>query len=208
MRRAEGRLHPEELGKIVNDLLAKHFPEIVDVGFTAEMEEELDDIANGERGWVPVLRGFYKPFEQDLHKASQNMEKVKLAEEATGEVCPNCGLPMVVKLGRFGKFAACSGYPNCKTTRPLLVKTGATCPECGGDLIQRRSKKKRTFYGCSNYPRCKFTQSRRPLPQRCPQCGGLLVASGKDRANCLKCEFKGKVADIKSATPEPAAVGT
>ena len=208
VRRAEGRLHPEELGKIVNDLLAKHFPEIVDVGFTAEMEEELDDIANGERGWVPVLRGFYKPFEQDLHKASQNMEKVKLAEEATGEVCPNCGLPMVVKLGRFGKFAACSGYPNCKTTRPLLVKTGATCPECRGDLIQRRSKKKRTFYGCSNYPRCKFTQSRRPLPQPCPRCGGLLVASGKDRASCLKCEFKGKVADIKSATPEPAAVGT
>jgi DNA topoisomerase-1 len=209
VRRAEGRLHPEQLGIIVNDLLAKHFPDIVDVGFTAEMEEELDDIARGERGWVPVLHGFYKPFEQDLLQASQNMEKVKLAEEATGEVCPQCGLPMVIRTGRFGKFIACSGYPNCKTTRPYLVKTGATCPECGGNLIERRSKKKRTFYGCSNYPRCKFTLNRRPLPQRCPQCGGLLVASGKERANCLKCTFKGKLADIQApAVAEPATAGT
>jgi len=209
VRRAEGRLHPEQLGIIVNDLLAKHFPNIVDVGFTAEMEEELDDIARGERGWVPVLHGFYKPFEQDLLQASQNMEKVKLAEEATGEVCPQCGLPMIIRTGRFGKFIACSGYPNCKTTRPYLVKTGATCPECGGNLIERRSKKKRTFYGCSNYPRCKFTQSRRPLPQRCPQCGGLLVAYGKEKASCLKCAFKGKLADIQApAVAEPAAAGT
>ena len=209
VRREEGRLHPEELGVIVNDILAKHFPEIVDVGFTAEMEEELDDIASGERGWVPVLHGFYKPFEQDLNKASQNMEKVKLPEETTGEVCPQCGLPMVVRVGRFGKFVACSGYPNCKTTHPYLIKIGVTCPECKGDLIERRSKKKRTFYGCSNYPKCKFTQSRRPLPQPCPQCGGLLVASGKDNANCLKCEFKGKLSDIQSPAPvEPATVGT
>jgi len=209
VRREEGRLHPEELGVIVNDILAKHFPDIVDVGFTAEMEEELDDIASGERGWVPVLRGFYKPFEQDLNKASQNMEKVKLAEETTGEVCPQCGLPMVVRVGRFGKFVACSGYPNCKTTHPYLIKIGVTCPECKGDLIERRSKKKRTFFGCSNYPKCKFTQSRRPLPQPCPQCGGLLVASGKDSANCLKCEFKSKLADIQApAVAEPAAAGT
>ncbi len=209
VRRAEGRLHPEELGVIVNDLLVKHFSDIVDVGFTAEMEEELDDIASGERGWVPVLHGFYKPFEQDLEKAGQNMEKVKLAEETTGEVCSNCGLPMVVKVGRFGKFVACSGYPNCKTTHPYMVKTGAICPDCGGHLIQRRSKKKRTFYGCSNYPKCKFVQNRRPLSQPCPQCGGLLVASGKDNANCLKCEFKGKLSDIESANKaEPTAVGT
>lgn len=204
VRRTEGRLYPEELGMIVNDLLTKHFPEIVDVSFTAEMEEELDDIASGERGWVPVLHDFYKPFEQDLLKAAQNMEKVKPAEEPAGESCPNCGLPMVVKMGRFGKFIACSGYPNCKTTKPYLNKIGVACPECGGELIQRVSKKKRTFYGCANYPRCKFTSSRRPLPQPCPQCGGLLVASGKDSANCLKCSFKGKLADIKAAEPAGA----
>jgi DNA topoisomerase-1 len=209
VRRAEGRLHPEQLGIVVNDLLAKYFPEIVDVGFTAEMEEELDDIARGERGWVPVLRAFYKPFEQDLLQASQNMEKVKLSEESAGEVCPQCGLPMVIRIGRFGKFIACSGYPNCKTTRPYLVKTGATCPECGGELVERRSKKRRTFYGCANYPRCKFTLNRRPLPQLCPRCSGLLVALGKEKAGCFKCSFKGKLTDIRvPAVAEPAAAGT
>ena len=206
VRREEGRLFPEDLGVVVNDLLAKHFPEIVDVGFTAQMEEELDDVATGERGWVPVLHDFYKPFEKDLLKANEQMEKVKLPEETTDEVCPNCGNPMVVRTGRFGKFIACTGYPECKTTKPYLLKVGVNCPECGGHLIERRSKNKRTFFGCSNYPKCKFTLSRRPLPEPCPQCGGLLVASGKDGTACTKCEFKGKVAELKTA--EPAVAGT
>jgi DNA topoisomerase-1 len=117
-------------------------------------------------------------------------------EEATDEVCPKCGKPMVVKFGRFGKFLACSGYPECKTTKPFLVKVGVKCPECGGELVVKKSKKKRTFYGCSNYPECNFILNTRPLPQPCPQCGGLLTVAGRGMVKCTKCEFRGKLKEI------------
>ena len=131
--------------------------------------------------------------EQSLNSASQLMERVKL-EEATDEICPECGKPMVIKFGRYGKFLACSGYPECKTTKPFLVKIGVKCPQCGGELIERKSKKKRTFYGCSNYPDCKFIMNARPLPQPCPQCGGLLTTYRRNLVKCTKCEYKGKLA--------------
>jgi DNA topoisomerase-1 len=191
-----GRFQPTKLGFVVNDLLAKHFPAIVDIEFTAQMEEELDQVASENKDWISVIQDFYTPFEKSLESATELMERVKV-EEATDEICPKCGKPMVVKFGRFGKFIACSGYPECKTTKPFLVKVGVKCPQCGGELVVKKSKKKRTFYGCSNYPECNFILNTRPLPQPCPQCGGLLTASGRNMAKCTKCEFKGKVKETK-----------
>jgi DNA topoisomerase-1 len=197
-----GKFQPTKLGFVVNDLLAKHFPTIVDIEFTAQMEEELDQVASENKDWVSVVQDFYKPFEKSLESAAELMERVKV-EEATDEVCPNCGKPMVVKFGRFGKFIACSGYPDCKTTKPFLVKVGVKCPECGGELVVKKSKKKRTFYGCSNYPECNFILNTRPLPQPCPQCGGLLTAYGRNIAKCTKCEFKGKIGEADNTAVEP-----
>jgi len=202
-----GKFQPTKLGFVVNDLLAKHFPAIVDIEFTAQMEEKLDQVANEKRDWVAVVRDFYKPFEKSLESAAKLMERVKV-EEATDEVCPKCGKPMVVKYGRFGKFIACSGYPECKTTKPFLIKVGVKCPKCGGELVVKKSKKKRTFYGCSNYPECNFIVNARPLPQPCPQCGGLLTAYGRNIAKCTQCEFKGKIGDAEKTEIEPEKAKT
>ncbi|MBC7233162.1 MAG: type I DNA topoisomerase [Chloroflexi bacterium] len=193
--RVNRHLIPTELGFLVNDLLVEHFPDIMDIQFTARMEEDLDRIAAGEREWVSVLREFYGPFEQTLQMAEQNMAKVDLTPEETGLVCEQCGSPMVVKFGRYGKFIACSNFPQCRNTKPYVVKTGAKCPECGGDLVERRTRNKRIFYGCANYPQCKFTIWQRPLPDPCPQCGGLLIEFRKGKAKCLRCRqiFKSEV---------------
>jgi len=199
-----GRFQPTKLGLVVNDLLARHFPEIVNIEFTAQMEEELDQVASENKDWVAVVRDFYTPFEKSLTSAAELMERVKV-EEATDEVCPKCGRPMVVKYGRFGKFLACSGYPECKYTKPFMVKVGVKCPLCGGELVVKKSKKKRTFYGCSNYPKCKFIVNARPLPQPCPQCGGLLTAYGRNMVKCTKCGYKGKLKEIdKEGTKQEA----
>lgn len=185
VERVDRWLQPTELGTLVCDLLIKHFPEIMDVGFTAQMEEELDLIASGEKERVPVLREFYQPFEKALKRAEEEMEKVE--DEPTGELCEECGSPMVFKFGRYGKFIACSNYPNCKNTKPYLVKIGVSCPRCGGELVERRSRKGRRFYGCANYPECDFAVGRRPLPQPCPQCGGLLTIASRRLAQCIEC---------------------
>ncbi len=193
--KAKGNFQPTELGIVVNDLLTKYFSDIINIKFTARMEDELDEVAHENRDWVYVIQDFYTPFEKDLKNASLLMEKVKLADEVTEEICPKCRKPMVVKFGRYGKFLACSGYPECKTTKPFQVKTGVSCPECGSELVERLSKKKRTFYGCSNYPNCQFATNFRPLPQPCPKCGGLLTAYRQKWAKCTKCKYKGKLAE-------------
>jgi len=190
--KVKGVFQPTELGMAVNDLLVQHFPDIINVKFTADMENKLDDIANKGHAWPSVIRDFYTPFDKDLQRALQTAEKVKLADEETGDPCPKCGKPLVVKTGRFGKFIACSGFPECKHTQSYQVKVGANCPKCGKDIVQRVSKKKRTFYGCSGYPDCDFITSFRPLPQPCPTCGGLLTRHGR-QAWCAKCEYKGKI---------------
>lgn len=187
--KSNGSLLPTRLGILVNDLLNKYFADIVDIEFTAHMEDELDKIANENKDWVTVVREFYLPFEKSLNQAAELMEKLKL-EEPVSETCPECGRPMVIKFGRYGKFIACSGYPECKYTKPFLVKIGVKCPECGGEIVERLNKKKRTFYGCSNYPDCKFIINFRPLPQPCPQCGGLLTVYRKNWARCTKCQHK------------------
>ena len=196
--RERGSLHATRLGEVVNDQLTGHFPEIMDPGFTAQLEERLDQVASGEREWVPLLREFYGPFTQALEKAQREMPRITV-EEPTEEVCEVCGRPMVVKRGRFGPFLSCSGFPECKNSRPLLQKTGVACPNCGGDLVQRRGRDRgRTFYGCSNYPDCNFTVSRQPLEPPCPECSGLLVAAGRGRAQCTRCAYRGPVPEMEA----------
>jgi DNA topoisomerase-1 len=188
----QGQFRPSELGRVVNSLLTRHFPHIIDVGFTAKMEEELDGIARGEQEWISVLRDFYVPFEQSLAQAASQMEKVRW-EEVVDESCPQCGRPIVIRMGRYGKFLACSGYPQCQFTRPFVVKTGVNCPHCGKELVVRRNKQKHIFYGCSGYPQCQFLLNHRPLIQPCSQCGGLLVMAGKEKVKCINCDYSGEL---------------
>lgn len=182
----EKKLIPTELGLVVNDLLVEHFPTIFDVGFTSQMESELDDVASGERKWVPTLHEFYGPFAETLAQAEQTMEKIQIRDEPTDEVCEKCGRPMVVKLGRFGKFMACSGFPECRNSKPLLTRIGVTCSKCHqGEIVERRSKKGRKFYGCERYPECDFVAWDRPVAKPCPNCGAVMVAV--NRGKTLKC---------------------
>jgi len=196
-----GKFHPTELGIIVNKILTEHFPKIVDLGFTAQMEEQLDEIAQGKYEWIAALQEFYPPFQDMLDKAWTNLEKVSMTQ-VSEETCPNCGRSMVIKVGRFGKFLACSGYPHCKTTMPYVIKTGVACPQCGGELVERISKKKKVFYGCSNFPKCQFAVNRRPVDQPCPECGKLLVQYRGDWAKCLACQRKVKLSGLEKQKEE------
>ncbi len=189
VERVNRYLRPTELGFTINDLLVKHFPDIVDIEFTAHMENDLDRVASGQRNWVGLLQDFWVPFRASLEQAEQNIEKMEMPSEPTGLTCEKCGSPMVVKVGRFGKFIACSNYPACRNTKPYLVKTGVRCPECGGDLVQRRTRNKRVFYGCANYPDCHFSVWQRPLSEPCPKCGGLVTEAGKGTTKCTKCQL-------------------
>ena len=194
----QGRFKPTELGKVVSDQLANHFPTIMDVGFTAGMEQNLDDIARGEKEWVPVLRDFYSPFQEALTSAAEEMPRVRVAEPSD-ETCDLCGQPMVIKTSRFGRFLACTGFPECTGKKPLRKKVGVQCSNCNtGELVERRGKG-RTFYGCTNYPECTFTVSQRPLPESCPECRGILVASGRNRARCSSCSYRGPIPERELA---------
>ncbi|MDE2571880.1 MAG: type I DNA topoisomerase, partial [bacterium] len=171
----ERRFYPTELGFAVTDLLAEHFKDVMDLNFTASMEDRLDRVADGHQDWVDLLQQFYGPFSTALATAEERLPRLKIEDEPTDEVCPNCGRPMVIKNGRFGRFISCSGYPECKTTRPLLKETGADCPKDGGKIVERRSKRGRTFYGCANYPQCDFVSWDRVIPGRCPVCEGHII---------------------------------
>ena len=201
----EKRLHPTEVAYIVNDLLVEHFPEVVDLGFTAQLEEELDQIAEGEKEWVPVLEDFYGPFAKSLKKAERLMPKVAMEPEPTGEMCPDCGRPLVVKRGRFGKFISCSGFPECRYTKPLLKKIGVLCPKDGGEIVERKTRRGRFFYGCANYPDCDFASWNRPVPERCPKDQGLMVVAGRDRVKCTVCETVYDYAPEREGEPQEQA---
>jgi len=188
VERVDKRLVPTPLGITVTDLLVQHFPDIMDVNFTARMEEDLDRIAAGEADWVEVLRRFYGPFEQRLQAALAGIQKISLDHETLDEQCPECGAPLQIRYGRFGKFVGCTRFPDCRYTRPFYNKLGVPCPQCGGELLEKKTKRGRTFYGCSNWPTCNFTTWKRPLAVRCPHCGGLLVRDDRENARCLKCE--------------------
>jgi DNA topoisomerase-1 len=198
----ERRFRPTEIGIAVNDLLAEHFKDIVDLKFTAGMEGDLDKVADGNGDWVGLLRQFYGPFSTQLEEAEKKLPRLEIKDEPTDEICPNCGRPMVIKTGRFGKFISCTGYPECKTTKPIVKDTGAKCPKDGGAIVERRSKKGRTFYGCANYPNCDFVSWDRVIPEPCPVCGSYVTAKTRRGGNVqLECAAN-KEHDVSSLAPK------
>jgi len=160
----------------------------IEVGFTARMESDLDRIASGDEEWGEVIKRFYEPFEKDLKVAEEKIPEMKVELEPIGRACPRCGNDLVIRWGRYGKFISCSNFPECRHTEPLLEKIGVTCPLDGGDVVERKTRKGRTFYGCSNYPECEFTSWKKPLPVPCPNCSGLLVVANKNHAQCTECK--------------------
>ncbi len=173
--REKKTLQPTELGFVVTRLMKENFKGIVDVAFTASMEEKLDKVEEGQVPWQQVVEDFYTPFEKDLEAAGANIDKVKLPDPVSDVPCDKCGAMMVIKTGRFGKFLACPNFPECRNTKPLIEKLDVQCPKCGGDIIKRHTKKGKNFYGCSNYPNCDFVSWDKPVPGKCPKCGGILV---------------------------------
>lgn len=187
------RFEPTELGEIVNKQISAYFPQIVDAEFTAKMEDELDQIEAGERGWVEVIDEFYQPFHQLVEKAEKEMDEVEIRDEPAGFDCDRCGHPMVIKMGRYGKFYACSNFPDCRNTKPIVKKIGVTCPQCGeGDIVERKTKKNRLFYGCSRYPDCDFSSWDKPLARSCPKCNHYLVQKSTRKQSqvlCSNCDY-------------------
>ena len=182
------RLFPTETGILVNDMVVNHFPDIVNTKFTANMEEELDQVADGKASWRKVIGDFYTDFEPTVKKAQAEMPVAKTEPEKVGRICPDCGHDLVIRWGRYGKFISCSNFPVCRHTEALLEKIGVTCPKDGGDLVLRKTRKGRIFFACSNYPKCDFTSWKRPITNPCPSCGGLLVIANKKEVQCTKCE--------------------
>ncbi len=187
------RFVPTELGEIVLDLMMQFFPEILDVEFTAKMEKNLDDIEEGKVEWVRIIDEFYREFEKRLKIAEVEMEKVEIADESADVDCEVCGSPMVYKMGRFGKFIACSNFPHCRNTKAIVKDIGVKCPRCHeGNIVERKSKKKRMFYGCDRFPTCDFVSWDKPISRPCPKCGGMLVEKkGKKSVHiqCTQCEY-------------------
>jgi DNA topoisomerase-1 len=188
VERVDRRLIPTETGILVNDLMVKYFPEIIDLGFTAHMEENLDEVAAGNVDWTRLMDQFYKPFAVTVAKAQAEMPVTKTGPEPIGRACPECGKELVIRYGRYGKFISCSGFPDCRHTEAWLEKIGVTCPKDAGEIVSRKTRKGRIFFGCANYPNCDFTSWKRPLAQPCPSCGGLLVIANKREAQCTVCE--------------------
>jgi len=188
------RFVPTELGELVIELMSEFFPEIIDVEFTAKMEHNLDEIEAGREYWVKIIDDFYKEFKVRLEKAEKEMEEVEIEDEYAGEDCELCGSPMVIKMGRYGKFMACSNFPDCRNTKPIVKEIGVTCPKCNtGQIVERKTKKRRTFYGCSNYPECDFVSWDKPVPRPCPKCEGLLVEKKVKKGvqiQCTECDYK------------------
>lgn len=194
------RFEPTELGEIVNSLIVEFFPDIVDVAFTAEVETKLDEVELGKEQWQKVIDRFYKPFEKELEKAESEMEKIQIKDEPAGFDCDVCGSPMVIKLGRYGKFYACSNFPECHNTKAITKEIGVTCPLCHkGQVIERKTKRNRIFYGCDRYPECEFTSWDKPVGRDCPKSGDFLVEKkvrgGGKQVICSneKCDYKEEV---------------
>ncbi len=201
VKRQSKILAPTELGEATTKLLKEHFPKIVNVKYTAQMEDSLDAIDRGDEDYIRMLHVFYDDFDATLAKAKTDMQgvKIKLEEDVTDIPCEKCGKMMVVKTGRFGKFLACPGYPECKNTKPFVTKTNATCPKCGGEVVERRSKKGRVFYGCSNWPKCDFVTWDKPTDDNCPKCGKSLFKTAGSVKHCLNdgCDYEIKASRKK-----------
>ncbi|WNQ13722.1 type I DNA topoisomerase [Paenibacillus aurantius] len=190
----EKKFVPTELGELVIQLMEEFFPEILDVEFTAHMEEELDHVEEGKENWVKVLDSFYSSFEKRLEVAEEEMKEIEIQDEVSDEICEKCGNPLVYKMGRFGKFLACSGFPECRNTKPIVKDIGVTCPKCKeGKIVERRSKKGRIFFGCDQYPACDFVSWDRPVDRPCPNCGAMLIQKNTKNGpviQCVECDFK------------------
>ncbi|MDD9147075.1 MULTISPECIES: type I DNA topoisomerase [unclassified Sporolactobacillus] len=191
------RFVPTELGEIVLNLIVEFFPEIINIDFTAQMETDLDEVEEGKENWIAIVDNFYKEFSQRLSKAEKEMQSVTVKDEPAGIICEKCGHEMVYKMGRFGKFLACSNFPECRNTKPILKKTGVVCPKCGkGEVVERRSKKHRIFYGCDRYPECDFVSWDKPIQRQCPKCGSHLVekkAKNGKTVQCPNCDYREEV---------------
>ncbi|HCW8309193.1 type I DNA topoisomerase, partial [Staphylococcus aureus] len=188
------RFVPTELGEIVHEQVKEYFPEIIDVEFTVNMETLLDKIAEGDITWRKVIDGFFSSFKQDVERAEEEMEKIEIKDEPAGEDCEICGSPMVIKMGRYGKFMACSNFPDCRNTKAIVKSIGVKCPKCNdGDVVERKSKKNRVFYGCSKYPECDFISWDKPIGRDCPKCNQYLVENKKGKTTqviCSNCDYK------------------
>ncbi|WP_068774615.1 type I DNA topoisomerase [Paenibacillus sp. FJAT-26967] len=195
----EKKFVPTELGDLVIQLMVEFFPEILDVEFTAQMEEELDHVGEGKENWVKVLDEFYTSFEKRLEFAEEEMKEIEIQDEVSDEICEKCGKHLVYKMGRFGKFLACSGFPDCRNTKPIIKDIGVTCPKCKeGKVVERRSKKGRIFYGCDHYPECDFVSWDKPVAQPCPSCGSMMIEKRTKTAvnhQCVECGFKEELKD-------------
>ena len=184
----EKKFVPTELGVTVNEVLVENFDDLVDKKFTAQMENELDEIAAGKKMWKELVRSFYKDLKEDLDKAYENIEKVEIEDPVTDVICDKCGRNMVIKMGRYGKFLACPGFPECRNTKPLVEKIGVKCPKCeDGEIVVKRSKKGRKFYGCDNYPKCDFVSWNKPIDEKCPKCGNILTEMNSKGKKIIKC---------------------
>ncbi|GLB59361.1 type I DNA topoisomerase [Cytobacillus sp. NCCP-133] len=188
------RFVPTELGEIVHELMIEFFPEILDIEFTAKMEKDLDYVEEGKVNWVQIIDEFYSDFEKRLEKAEKEMQEVEIKDEPAGEDCEQCGSPMVFKMGRYGKFMACSNFPDCRNTKPIVKEIGVKCPKCKeGNIIERKSKKRRIFYGCDRFPECDFISWDKPLARSCPKCENLLVEKKLKKGvqvQCVECDYK------------------
>ena len=185
--REKKQLYPTELGVMITDMMKEYFSDIVDIAFTAGMEEQLDDVEAGKRQWREVISEFYGPFEKTLEHAEQSIEKVEIKDEVSDVVCDQCGAMMVYKLGRFGRFLACPNFPACRNTKAIQVEIAAPCPKCGGKLLEKTSRKGRKFYGCERYPECDFVSWEMPVEQKCPKCGGYMVFKRGKKENYYLC---------------------
>ena len=188
------RFYPTEIGTIVIDLLQEYFPEIIDVDFTAKMEDDLDAIEEGKAAWVQVMDKFYQDFSKRLEKAEEEMAEIEIKDEPAGIDCEKCGHQMVYKMGRYGKFLACSNFPDCRNTKPILKKVGVKCPKCKeGNIVERRSRRRRLFYGCDAYPNCDFVSWDKPISKPCPKCESLLVEKKTKKqttTRCTSCDYE------------------
>ncbi|GAB1155527.1 DNA topoisomerase-1 [Paenibacillus sp. PvP094] len=202
----EKKFMPTELGELVIEQMEEFFPEILNVEFTANMEGDLDHVEEGSEDWVKVLAEFYESFEKRLEFAEEEMKEIEIEDEVSDEICEKCGKPLVYKLGRFGKFLACSGFPDCRNTKPIIKDIGVTCPKCKeGHVVERRSKKGRIFYGCDKYPECDFVSWDKPSAKPCPSCGSLMVEKRNKqgtRLQCTSCDHQEPVEEPEEETAD------
>jgi DNA topoisomerase-1 len=180
-------LMPTELGKIVNDIMKKYFSDIVDIEFTVQMEKKLDDIEEGDKEWVDIIRNFYDQFVPVLEEAEEKIGNIEVPDEVTEEICEKCGRNMVIKLGRYGKFLACPGFPECRNAKPILEDAGVTCPKCKGKVYVKKTKKGKKYLGCENNPECNFMTWEKPSKEKCPECGNFLTKKYSGKKAQFKC---------------------